>query len=118
MVALDIRAMFLIHEAPVVELRPDDGWELTFWLGEPFDFSIPFRTLLDEIACLLGQPASCLVFPPYESDEDFVQGALRFGDQEIRVYYEYSLAYLSLSHGTRAPLDEIAAKIRAVLILR
>ena len=89
----------VLHTMPVVEPEPQHGWQLTFWLGEASDFSIPFRANVEEIATLLGeQPTKVIELPPYSSDEDFVEGTLRFGSEVVGIYYEYSLGYLSLNH--------------------
>ena len=96
-------------------VTPDEqhsGWEIVLWLGEPFDHTIPFRATLDRIVELLGGPdAAEIELPPYDENEDFAHGTLRLGVRRFRIYYEYSLGYLSLYGPDRAPLEELARRL-------
>jgi len=73
-------------------VTPDEkhhGWEIILWLGEPFDYSIPFRATLDRIVEILGGPDSAdVALPAYDENEDFVEGTLRIGARHLGIYYE------------------------------
>lgn len=105
-------AMLTVHSAPAVEPDSRSGWQITFWLGEAFDYAIPFRQSLDEMVTILSESAAVVIdLPPYVSGEDFVQGALRVGSQTLGIYYEYSLGFLSLTSATRATLENVASQL-------
>ena len=53
--------------------------------------------------------------PEYEANEDFVEGTLRFGDEVLRIYYEHSLSYLSLSTDRCEVLCDVAARLESSL---
>ncbi|MDG2528663.1 hypothetical protein [Caulobacter endophyticus] len=74
------------------------GWMLCFW-GEACDFTIPFRSWLDQIALRLD---AAIALPVRTAGEDFVEGSLAFDGQTLAVYYEFSLGYLSLAHASKA----------------
>jgi hypothetical protein len=87
-------------------------WEIVFWMGDAFDFTIPFREALARITELLGgADEASLVLPPWEEDEDFIEGSLTFGAGTLSVYYEHSLAYLSLGCEQREVVQGAAARI-------
>jgi hypothetical protein len=102
--------MLTVHTAPTIE-RNEGGWEITLWLGQDFDWSTPFRASLAEIAGALGCEATALELPPYVPDEDFVDGTLSVQGSLVRVYFEYSLGYLSLISDDRDVLERVAARI-------
>lgn len=105
--------MLTVHTTPAVTAEPLRGWHLTFWLGEAFDYQIPFRAALAEIVSILGQAKPTnIALPNFLEGEDFVEGQLSFGNATIGIYYEYSLGYLSLNSEDRAPLDQIEALTR------
>ncbi|WP_440848045.1 hypothetical protein [Sphingomonas sp. 22176] len=105
--------MLTVHTTPTVTAEPSRGWDLTFWLGEAFDYQIPFRVALAQIASILGQSEPVnIALPDFVEGEDFVEGQLSFGSTTIGIYYEYSLGYLSLNSEDRAPLDQIEALTR------
>jgi hypothetical protein len=105
--------MLTVHTIPAVKAEPLRGWHLTFWLGEAFDYQIPFRAALAEIASILGQTKPTnIALPNFVAGEDFVEGELSFGNATIGIYCEYSLGYLSLNDKNRAPLDQIEALTR------
>ena len=102
------------------EIRPDHqgGWQLILWVGEPFDFTIPFRTMLADIASALGQDRQTdLDLPNYEKGEDFVEGTLAFGAVRLGIYYEYSLGYLALMSNTEGALRDVAGRLEASIVL-
>ena len=104
------------HPPPRIEREADRGWQIVFWMGDAFDYSTPFREALAEIAGVLGQSASvALDLPPYFANEDFVEGVLTFGATSLKVYYEYSLGYLSLMSPDRAVLEDVAARVLPVV---
>jgi hypothetical protein len=100
--------MLTVHTTPAVKAEPVRGWDLTFWLGKAFDYQIPFRAALAEIAVLLQESNQTIIaLPDFVEGEDFVEGRFSFGSATIGIYYEYSLGYLSLTSEDRAPLDQI-----------
>jgi hypothetical protein len=106
--------MIEVRSLPAIERDPKDGWELTFWMGNAFDYSTPFRAALAEIAEVLNRERpSSLRLPGYEEWEDFVEGILQFGNSKIRVYYEHSLSYLTLFSSSEDVLREVAARLRS-----
>jgi hypothetical protein len=93
-------------------------WDLVLWVGEPFDFSTPFRAILQEIVARLSASAACeLRMPAYQDREDFVSGALDWGSDRFHVYYEYSLGYLSLSSHDKAAVDRLWACLSGIVAL-
>jgi hypothetical protein len=71
--------------------------ELTFWMGDAFDYTTPFREALQQIADRLSASAPCILsLPPREDPEDFIQGTLEWDGLRFGVYFEHSLGYLSL----------------------
>ena len=96
-----------------IEPDPRGGWQLVFWTGNAFDYTTPFRALLDEIAQALGQEAQHdLQLPPYVVGEDFVEGTLRFGSSPLRIYYEHSLSYLALMADSESTLRDVADRLQ------
>jgi hypothetical protein len=53
--------------------------------------------------------------PAYEDYEDFVGGALQFGDEAIRTYYEHSLSYLVLMSDSANTLRKIADRLAPLM---
>ena len=97
---------------PALDPDPQGGWQLTFWMGSAFDYAIPFRSALIEMANLLGcVKRASIQLPAYEPYEDFVEGTLQFGDDAFRIYYEHALGYLSLSTDSREVLRDVAAHL-------
>jgi hypothetical protein len=107
--------MIEVRSLPAIERDPKDGWELTLWMGNAFDYTTPFRAALAEIAEVLNREhPSTLRLPDYEQGEDFVEGILQFGNSKIGVYYEHSLSYLTLFSSSEDVLREIAARLRSI----
>lgn len=95
-----------------------EGWDLTLYVGEAFDSSIPFRAILQEIVARLSESATCeLRMPPYQHHEDFVAGSLDWGSDRFHVYYEYSLGYLSLSSCDKIALDRLWSRLSSIVAL-
>src|SRR5215467_6642979 len=98
--------MILVNRRPQVEARQQwhltdsaesKEWDLVLYVGAPPDYSKPFRAILQEIAAQLSKSAHCdLRLPPQEDEEDFVEGTLKWGNDNFDVYSDYSLGYLSL----------------------
>ena len=85
---------------------------MTFWLGEAFDYSTPFREIVREVVAILEQTAPVIIdLPPHHPDEDFVEGSIMFGDSSLRVYYEYSLGYLSIASASHDVLKDVASRV-------
>lgn len=106
--------MIRVGIQPEIETAPLGGWQLIFWVFDGFDYTTPFREMLIEIAQALGkEPQSALQLPAYEGNEDFVEGIFLFNSTPLRVYYEHSLSYLSLTSDNEAVLLEVANRIRS-----
>lgn len=74
--------------------------------------------MLTDIAAVLNQEAPTSVeLPRYESLEDDVEGAIQFGDEPIRIYYEHSLSYLSLMSDSANTLHKIADRLQPIVAL-
>jgi hypothetical protein len=72
--------------------------------------------MLTEIATVLNQEAPASIeLPDYEALEDDVEGVLRFGDDEISIYYEHSLSYLSLTSDSPNTLHKIADRLQPLV---
>jgi hypothetical protein len=111
-------AMIKVHSRPAIEPHRKSGWELVLWTGDAFDYSTPFREMLTEIATVLNREApACIELPGYEALEDFVEGVLRLGDEEIGIYYEHSLSYLSLTSDNPNTLQKIADRLQPLVAL-
>ena len=96
-----------------IKADPQGGWQLIFWVLDAFNFTTPFRAMLADVAEALGQdPRNDLQLPAYEAGEDFVDGTLEFGTEQLRVYYEYSLSYFTLMSDNEATLREAAKRIQ------
>ena len=110
--------MIEVHSRPAIEPHRKGGWELVLWTGNAFDPSTPFRDMLTDIAAVLNQEAPTSVeLPGYEALEDDVEGALQFGDEPIRIYYEHSLSYLSLMSDSANTLHKIADRLQPIVAL-
>jgi hypothetical protein len=110
--------MIKVHSRPVVEPHRKQGWELVFWTGDAFDYSTPFRGMLTDIAAVLNEDAPTSVeLPGYDTREDDVEGMLRFGDEQVGIYYEHSLSYLSLMSDSAHTLHQIADRLQPLVAL-
>lgn len=108
--------MIKVRSQPKIEIDPQGGWQLTFWMGEAFDRTTPFRTALKDIAEVLNRGSQYSIgLPRFEVDEDFVEGTLQFGGEVLHVYFEHSLGYLSLSTDKHEVLVEVAARLQSDL---
>jgi hypothetical protein len=111
--------MIAVIQKPQIESVHDDGserWDLTLCVGKAFDFSIPFRAILQEIVVRLAASTTCeLHMPAYQDREDFVSGTLDWGSDSYGVYYEYSLAYLDLSSRDKAAIDRLWACLSSIV---
>lgn len=104
--------MLTVHSQPRIDPDAQHGWQLNLWLGEAFDFDTPFREALSTLVGILQRSfPTKLDLPPFTADEDFVEGQLRVGTTTLKVYYEYSLGYLSLMSRNRDALEEVAARV-------
>jgi hypothetical protein len=111
-------AMFKLRSPLKIERDPHGGWNLILWVGEPFDYTTPFRAMLADIADLLGQhPRNDLSLPTFAEGEDFVEGTLQFGDAPLRIYYEHSLGYLTLTSDNEATLKGVAARVQSKIVI-
>jgi hypothetical protein len=110
--------MIKVYAKPIIERHRKGGWELVLWTGDAFDHSTPFREMLADIAEVLSQEApTAIELPDYEALEDDVEGALRFGDESIRIYYEHSLSYLALMSNSANALCKIADRLQPLVAL-
>jgi hypothetical protein len=111
-------ATIKVHSRPVIEPHRKRGWELVLWTGNAFDRSTPFREILSDIASVLNDEAPTSVeLPGYDASEDEVEGVLRFGDEQIGIYYEHSLSYLSLMSDDATTLNMIADRLQPIVAL-
>jgi hypothetical protein len=78
--------MIFVHTLPEIRLDQNNDWLFTLWVGEAFDYDIPFRPILGEIAALIGAQ---LELPAYSQYEDLVQGSLMYDGHTVSVYYEH-----------------------------
>jgi hypothetical protein len=102
----------ILHTPPELVPDPQHGWQMTFWLGDGFDYSTPSRAAVQEVDAILKQTAPVVIdLPPHHPDKDFVEGSLMFGDSSLRVYYAYSLGYLSLTSAGHAVLKDVASRV-------
>jgi hypothetical protein len=110
--------MIRVHSRPVIEPHRKRGWELVLWTGDAFDYSTPFRDMLSDIATVLNKDAPTSVeLPGYDASEDDVEGVLQFGDEQVGIYYEHSLSYLSLMSESANTLHMIAARLQPLVAL-
>lgn len=103
--------MITVRLPLVVQPAHHGTWQVAFWLGEPFDAAIPFRSVLGEIARVLG-PTAFLDLPPFVEAEDFIDGRLVADGMELDVYFEHALGYLALSSSHHAPLVDLITRLR------
>jgi hypothetical protein len=110
----------------VIELRShlgvgatSTGGELVLWMGEPADYSTPFRGALAQITEALG-PGSVqsLQLPLAEPCEDFVEGRFLFEQKVVAVYWEHSLSYMSLGVSDMRTLHDLENCIRPLVVVR
>jgi hypothetical protein len=88
------------------------------WTGNAFDRSTPFRDMLTDIASVLNDEAPTSVeLPGYDACEDQVEGVLRFGDEQVGIYYEHALSYLSLMSDDATTLSMIADRLQPIVAL-
>ncbi len=102
----------------MIEPHRKHGWELVLWTGDAFDRSTPFRNMLTDIASVLNdeEPTS-VELPDYHPGEDRVEGVLHFGDEQVGIYYEHSLSYLSLTSDDANTLNVIADRLQPLVAL-
>lgn len=106
--------MIEVRSQPAIEPDPEGGWQLIFWMGEAFDYTTAFRSALSDMTEVLSREVpSSIQLPDYEDHEDFVEGMLHFGGEVLRVYYEHSLSYLSLSTNSDDTLRDVTARLRS-----
>jgi hypothetical protein len=106
-------AMIELRSPLKIVADPQGGWQLTFWVLDAFNYTTPFRTMLADIAGALGQDAKTdLQLPTYEANEDFIEGTLQFGTVPLRIYFEHSLSYLTLTSDNEPALQDAAARIQ------
>jgi ubiquinone biosynthesis monooxygenase Coq7 len=93
------------------------GGKLVLWMGDPFDYTSPFRGALAQITEALGpESVRSLQVPPPEQFEDFVEGCFRFDGKLIEVYWEHSLGHMSLRVGDMGTLHDVANRIRPLVV--
>jgi hypothetical protein len=110
--------MIKVHAKPIIEPHLKGGWELVLWTGDAFDHSTPFRQMLADIAATLNQEApTSMELPGYDVTEDDVEGAMRFGNDSIRIYYEHSLSYLALMSDSANALCKVADRLQPLVAL-
>jgi len=95
------------------QIEEDDKAEFRFRLRQffdaLFDFNFPFRPLIDFLAeCVrqTGVPVD-VTLPDYGEFEDFVDGSMNIDGSEIRIYFEYSLSFISFEAKTPDGLSRL-----------
>ena len=74
--------------------------------------------MLSDIAAVLAKEApTAIELPGYDALEDDVEGVLRFGDEQIGIYYEHSLSYLSLMSNNANTLHRIVDHLQPLVAL-
>jgi hypothetical protein len=107
-----IDVIAVLHTPPKVEADPQYGWQITFWLGDAFEYSIPFRAAIVGIISILDQTAPAILdLPTYHPNDDFVKRSLMFGRSSLKVYFEYSLGYLAIMSASRAVLEDVVSRL-------
>ena len=107
-----------IHQWPDTNGDGSKCWSLTFWVGNAFDYSIPFRAMLQEIVARLSVFADCILrIPAYSDHEDFVDGTLAWGVDSFGVYYEHSLGFLSLRSFEKRALERLAEALSSAVVV-
>ena len=84
------------------------GWGFSAWSNRSDD-AAPHRELLERVAA--ADPEITLDLPQARHNEDFVEGHLKWGFREVRIYFETTLSYLSLWSSERQSVDEARALI-------
>jgi hypothetical protein len=107
-----------VHAFPQIEPNDARGWDLILWASPGFDYSAPFRLIVDEVANLYAERNPRVELPPHEPNEDFVTGKLTFGEDVIDLYLEYALGYISLSSRSQAVLKDLQSRLAAVIRLK
>lgn len=99
-----------------IDSDPKGGWQLILWTGGVCNYSTPFRAHLQEIAEVLGgSDGAELELPPYQIQEDFIEGTLRINGTEVGVYYEHCLGYLSLRNESREVLGLVLNELKSIV---
>ena len=99
-----------------IEADSQGRLRLVLWAGNAFDYATPFRDILAAIAAALGRHRRCdLHLPEYEDGEDFVEGTLKFGNEVLRIYYEHSLSYLTITGDDETGLRDVADCIQSMI---
>ena len=105
--------MIELRSPPTIESGHQGSWQLVLWAGTPFDYTTPFRSILADMAVALSQLVpSSIQLPAHEEHEDFVEGTLQFGDETLRIYYEHSLSYLTLTSDSEDTLRDVAVRLQ------
>lgn len=104
--------MIEVCSPPAIEPEPGSGYQLCFWVLDPFNFDTPFRAMLDEIVTALGlDPDKHLSLPAFAEGEDFVEGTMLFQEASLTVYFEHARSYLSIASRDRAVLADILQRV-------
>lgn len=104
--------MIEVCSPPAIEPEQGSGYQLCFWVLDPFNFDTPFRGMLDEIVIALGLDRDKhLSLPAFAQGEDFVEGTMLFQDASLTVYFEHARSYLSIASRDRAVLADILQRL-------
>jgi hypothetical protein len=111
--------MIEVCTPPTIDQEPGGDFQLCFWVLDVFNYGTPFRTMLAEAADALGcHPASGLHLPAYMEGEDFIEGTLDFGSTTLRVYFEHSRSYLSITHSSKRLLEDVLRQVMPLVRVR
>jgi hypothetical protein len=93
--------------------RGSRGWGFTLW-SDLLDDEAPHRDFLTKFSA--SHPGVELRLPPFDRDEDFVEGSLRWGSRDARIFYETIFSHLDLWAPDREPVEKLRAAMVEVLM--
>ena len=103
-----------VKSPPLFKGSPATGFEATLFLSdEVFDYGIPFREVLANLVKdLQASGASAgLDLPPNMDNEDFVTGKLLWEGEEVALYFEHSLGFLTFSAPRREQVERLVEAV-------
>jgi hypothetical protein len=107
-----------VHQWPDTNRHGSKGWWLIFWVGDAFDYSIPFRAILQEMVARLSVSVDCtLHIPAHYEYEDFVEGKLDWGAHSFDLYYEHSLGFLELKSSDKRALERLLDALSNIIVV-
>jgi len=75
------------NECPAVTSKHEAGGrDLSFWIGDPFEYDGRFRPFLTQMVAALGSDVH-FYLSDWQEDEDCVDGHIVWKDRTIAAYY-------------------------------